>query len=188
MIRVFIGLELAESVRRDLAREIAGLKTAAPRVRWIRPDNLHLTLMFIGGVPPGDLPELLEAITEVAAAGAPFSLETSGLGIFPDARRPRVVWAGCGEGAEAAGELAGLIDKAAADLGYPPEKRRYQAHVTLGRIKLPADAGSLSEELAGNDSDYYGTTEVEEVCVFMSELRSEGARYTVMHRAPLGGG
>ncbi len=186
MIRVFIGAELAERVRRELGREVAALKVRAPRVRWVRPENLHLTLKFIGELPPADLPALLDAVTDAAAQMPPFVLETAGLGLFPDARRPRVAWAGCEEGADLAGELAGRIDQAAAELGYPLERRRYQPHITLGRIKLPADAGDLPAALAGRSDEYYGSTEVAEVCVFMSELRSEGARYTVMHRAPLG--
>lgn len=184
MIRTFIAAEIPPEVRKNLAPVIARLRSAAPRVRWTQPDNLHLTFRFLGDVKETELSEIFAGLEPVARAAQPFALEVRGIGAFPNWRYPRVVWAGCGEGTEDATALAARIEDACAELGYDRERRPFRPHLTLGRVKLPADAEGLEEQPAAAT---YGYIDVDAVTVFMSSLRRTGPVYAPMARFSLGG-
>lgn len=185
MIRTFVGIELDEATRGLLADEIAYLKHAAPAVRWVAPENLHLTLKFVGDVRERDLPELLATVSEVTAQHDPFSLRVLGLGVFPRPDRPRVLWAGCAEGSDQATRLARDLEAACARIGYPPEKRPYRPHITLGRVKNPRDADEAILRIEDGANTDFDSTDVRSAVVFMSELTKSGAEYTPMHHAML---
>lgn len=187
MIRTFIAAEINEDVADGLANDIASLKTRFPRVKWSRPENLHLTLKFLGDVKERDLEELFDALTGTVTGLAPFALEVKGFGAFPGWRHPRVIRAGCGEGSEDAAELANAVETACDDLGYEREKRPYRPHLTLGRVTLPADAAGMDAEAAKLMDKTYGFVDIDAVTVFMSSLGRAGPVYSPMARIPLGG-
>ena len=187
MIRTFIAVEVPEPVREKLSREIAFMKAGAPLVKWSRPENIHLTLRFLGDVKETDLEELFEAVRESVEAVAPFALEMKGIGAFPNWRHPRVVWAGCGEGEGEATGLAAAVEEACVELGYEPERRPFRPHLTLGRVKQPADAMGLAEAVRGAENKPFGYLDVDEVVVFMSSLRRTGPVYSPMARFDLNG-
>lgn len=186
MIRTFIAAEISPEVRKNLIGDLRDFKAFAPLVKWVQPDNLHLTLRFLGNVKENDLEELFDALGEAVADIAPFALEVRGVGAFPDWRHPRVIWAGCGEGGEDAVGLAEAVEAACVDLGYEAESRPFQPHLTLGRIKHPADAGGVST-IARAPEKVYGFIDVDAVVVFMSTLRRNGPVYAPMARIELGG-
>jgi len=186
MPRIFIALELGEETRRELARQTEELAVLCPRVRWVDSGTLHLTLKFIGEVPPHELPDLFGAVAGAAAPLEPFAIDICGLGVFPGWRAPKTVWAGAGDGAEEFADLAEAVDGACAGLGYPPETRLPTPHITLGRVRLPADAEGLAEAVESVGCEEYGVVDADAAVVFMSELRRGGPVYAPMFRAPLG--
>lgn len=186
MIRTFIALELDEETRRALGGEIAYLKSQAPKVRWVRPENLHVTLKFIGDVPDSDIREIFDIVDDVAALHDPFSLRVAGLGCFPDFRRMRVVWAGCDAGGDNVSRIAADLQAECARYGYKPERKPFSPHVTIGRLKLPREGEMLEDALEDGRRQEYGVVDVSSITVFMSELKRGGAEYTAMHHAPLG--
>lgn len=186
MIRTFVAIELPETVRESLARQISSLKSHAPLVKWSRPDNLHLTLRFLGDVKESELDELFAALEDAVDGTQPFAVEVCGVGAFPNWRHPRVVWAGCGEGAEETSALADLVEAACANLGYERERRPFRPHFTLGRVKQPADAEGLSTATRGLEDRSFGYLDVDAVVVFMSSLRRTGPVYSPMARFALG--
>ncbi len=187
MIRTFIGCGISDKLRERLGREIARLREAAPLVAWVKPENVHLTLKFLGDVKEDDLEELFAELAEAARTFGPFSLEVAGVGAFPNWRNPRVVWAGIGEGAEEAVELAEVVEEVCVDLGYEPEGRVYRPHLTLGRVKRPADGYGLEGVARGSEGVAFGHIDVDELVVFMSSLRRTGPVYSPMARFELGG-
>ena len=187
MVRTFFGIPLDAETHSALGREIDRLKRQAPKVRWVDPEKLHITIKFIGNVVPNELPELFAAADTAAQAIAPFLLDLEGHGCFPHARRPRVIWAGCGTGSDACVALARQVEEACAALGYKREPRPYTPHITIGRVKTPRQADGLRPLLSADEKPVYGTVNVHALVVFMSELKKNGAVYTPMHRAPLGG-
>lgn len=186
MIRTFIAVELNPEIRLSLARDIAVLRSRAPRVKWSKAENLHLTLRFLGDVKENDLEELFDALRGGVAGITPFAVEVRGMGVFPHWRHPRVVWAGCGEGSGDVTRLAGLVEDACVELGYEREHRPFSPHLTLGRVKLPADAEGLRDAVAsGPENKVHGFLDVDEVVVFMSTLRRTGPVYSPMAKIAL---
>lgn len=187
MIRTFIAAEVSDQVRDKLDRDIARFKADAPLVNWSRAENLHLTFKFLGDVKETDLEELFDALREAVEPLPAFALEVRGVGAFPNWRHPRIVWGGCGEGEEDAVVLAGAIEDACVVLGYEKERRPFRPHLTLGRVKQPADAMGLAEAVCGLEDKVFGYLDVDAVVVFMSTLRRMGPVYAPMARLELGG-
>jgi RNA 2',3'-cyclic 3'-phosphodiesterase len=161
---------------------------AAPDVGWVSPDNLHLTLKFLGGVEPGRLAGIEVALARVAVEARPFDLAVRGLGAFPTPSRPRVLWAGVAAGGEALGALARRVDDALAALGFEREARAYSPHVTLGRVRMPRRDASLAAALAAGAGTDFGHARVARLDLMRSDLSPRGARYSSLASWPIGTG
>ena len=191
-IRAFIAIELDETHHRALAdlqarlkRELAAAKTAgsatAQYVRWVAPENIHLTLKFLGDVESGRLPDLQHAVADACAGIAPFTLTIGGAGAFPDTRRPNVLWVGIGGDVERAVTLAQKIDEACGALGFAREERAFSPHLTLGRVKRdakPNDRSFIGEMLVHAKIGALGELRVKRVSVMKSVLTPGGSVYT----------
>ena len=181
-----MALLLDPAVRAALGAAIEGLRPTVRGVAWVTPENLHLTLKFLGGVEPARLDAVLAALGPAAAGVAPFDAAVRGLGAFPTASRPRVIWAGVVEGAGAMGELAARVDLALAALGFPREARPFTAHVTLGRVRVPRREPALAGALQAAAGRDFGRVRVARVSLMRSDLSPHGARYTELGGAALG--
>jgi 2'-5' RNA ligase len=159
------------------------LRPRALDVAWVARDNVHLTLKFLGSVEAPRLQAATAALAGAVATRPAFQLAVSGLGAFPSPARPRVLWAGVAEGADAAGALAGLIDATLAPLGFDRESRPFSAHVTLGRVRAPRADPRLAGALAAGGSA--GRQRVTHVALMRSDLSTRGARYTELAALPL---
>ena len=134
-MRLFVALEIPPAVRENLAGLIRDLRAIAPQPKWVRVENLHITLKFIGEVADTKLEAIRQALGEVRSE-APVTLDFRGLGFFPNEKYPRVFWAGM----EASANLKGLaadIDRAMEKLGIPREQRPFSPHLTLARFQPP---------------------------------------------------
>lgn len=154
-------------------------------VRWEKSDKFHYTLKFLGDTPPDRLPLAIEAAREAAAQTPAFSLTASGVGVFPQQRRPQVVWIGAKEGVPVLTRLAESLDERLAERGFEPETRRFHAHATLARAKSPEGQESIAKTFAAeaselNKVDKYGIIPVESFVLMQSELRPAGSVYTVL--------
>lgn len=189
-MRCFVAIDLDYGMRAALTRRLARL----PRgdVRWATPEQLHVTLKFLGHVEPQRLPQVCDALRETTAELAPFVVRLGGLGCFPSAVMPRVLWcgvedpeAGCRRWLEAAGPRF-------AELGFPTEERAFHPHVTLGRVRSQAGSRLVREVLdqaAGSEPAASGppALRVEQLVLFGSRLLAGGARYAPLFSARLGG-
>jgi RNA 2',3'-cyclic 3'-phosphodiesterase len=181
-----VAVELDAATRAAVARatdELRG-RAGALSVSWVAPDNLHVTVKFLGGIDPTRVPALVTALLGAAAAVAPFTIEVAGLGAFPSATRPRVVWAGISRGAETLTVLAARIDDALAGRGIPRETRAFSPHVTIGRVRESRRAPELAQALG--DARPFGHVRVDTITLMRSELSPRGARYTPLATVPLG--
>lgn len=188
-LRTFIALELPKHVRDKAVVLQESLARAGGEVKWVEPENLHVTLLFLGEVGDRDVPAVCRAVADGCAARGPFAIAVEKVGCFPSARRPRVVWVGVGEGAGEVVALHDALEEVLLELGcYRREARQYTPHVTLGRVKReegPADA--LGSALARKADWQGGAVDVREVLVMSSELTPQGPVYAVLSRAKLGG-
>ncbi|MGA2482683.1 MAG: RNA 2',3'-cyclic phosphodiesterase [Candidatus Acidiferrales bacterium] len=175
-MRLFVALEVPENVRRALAELIAKLRPAAPAARWVRAENIHVTLKFIGEVPPGQLDPIRGALSAMRLDAA-VSIRFRGLGFFPNDRRPRVFWAGM-DASENFAPLAASIEAALAPLGIPRESRPFTPHLTLARFPEPRPAPELLEAVAPLLDKEFGSATTSEFHLMESRLKPGGAQYT----------
>ena len=192
-VRVFIALDLPPSAKEQLAGVIATLRRAIPAgVRWVDPAGIHLTLKFLGNVDAGLVGPILEALQPgpVGFDRGPFPLHLEGLGVFPNQREPRVLWAGVGGAMPDLADLQQRVDASIATLGFARENRPFRPHLTLGRVRdgvEPAarrEIGAVIAEQAGALSPDYAWR-ADEIHLIRSNLTPQGAIYTSLGAAPV---
>jgi 2'-5' RNA ligase len=181
-IRSFIAVELPLELKQALSRLQAKMKSAsgAP-VRWVEPNNIHLTLKFLGDIDIEITGRITAALEDAARSMHPFDIGVSGLGVFPDLKRVRIVWVGL------TGELAKLeqfqqrIEAGLAPLGFPPEGRPFTPHLTIGRVRdyaRPDDRLALGELIGGMSLDGEYKVGLNAVHLIKSQLTREGPIYS----------
>ena len=187
MIRAFLAIELPEALRVGLAQVQGELKRSRADVRWVPVGNIHLTLKFFGNVPDDEIEALAAAAREAAADTASLQLQATRAGAFPSSNAPRVVWLGLGGDVVPLTQLFYRLEKAFAALGYPPEGRVFNPHLTLGRVKSPANRERLAKLLAKLPPVDWPPFEVKELILFQSVLSPQGSKYTPLEVIKLGG-
>jgi 2'-5' RNA ligase len=189
-IRTFIAVEADPSIRKSAAALIDRLRQSAADVKWVAPENLHLTVKFLGDVNADDVAAVCEAVERSVAEVSPFELDFGGAGAFPNLRRPQTIWLGVREGNERMANLADRVERALKRFGFRRETRQFRSHLTLGRMRRDGGGpgGRELAELLAQFADYEaGRMPVEEIVVFSSQLERTGPIYEAMRRAPLGG-
>ncbi|MBN2217951.1 MAG: RNA 2',3'-cyclic phosphodiesterase [Pirellulales bacterium] len=187
-IRAFIAVEAGNEVRRAAGELIERLRTAGADVKWVAPENLHLTLKFLGDVALTDTARICEAMEKAAREVEPFGLEMAGAGAFPSVGRPRTIWLGASGDDRPILALVEGVEKRLQKLGFRREGRRFQAHLTLGRLRRPGpEVQRLGELLKAEANRAAGTTAVREIVLFSSQLTPDGPLYAPLGRAQLGG-
>jgi 2'-5' RNA ligase len=185
-LRTFIAVDLGEAIRARCVALQEKLAHAAAGVKWVGPENLHVTLLFLGEVVDRDVPAVIRAVAEATGRHDAFPLGVEGVGCFPNSRRPRVVWAGVGAGAAGLVALHEALEPPLLALGcYRREERLYTPHVTLGRTRGEAGGDALAQALARYGKWRGGETEVREILVLSSQLMREGPVYAVLGRGKL---
>jgi RNA 2',3'-cyclic 3'-phosphodiesterase len=186
-IRTFIGIDIGKPIRDRLVGLQETLGRTGVEVKWVEPENLHVTLLFLGEVDEREVPSVCTAISDAAAKHEPFTMSIETAGCFPNPRRPRVLWVGVGEGVQGVCALHDSLEPPLLELGcYRREQRKYTPHVTLGRVKSDRPSNDLSVALAKNGVWKGGDTVVREVLVMSSQLGPKGPVYTVLSRGKLG--
>lgn len=186
--RTFIGVDVGEDIRDSAAALQKELARACDGVNWVTADNYHVTLLFIGDVDDTDLHAICRAVKTVAATEPPFTLRVSGVGAFPNARRPKVLWGAVSAGADNLQRLQTAIEERLIDLRcYRAEERGYTPHLTLGRVATPEAGFAAATELPKHEEWDAGRVKVSEVLVYSSEMERDGPVYNVIGRAPLTG-
>ncbi|HLV99792.1 MAG TPA: RNA 2',3'-cyclic phosphodiesterase [Ktedonobacterales bacterium] len=200
MTRTFIAIDLNDEARGYLHQQVQKLSRLLPRVRWVDPESLHLTLAFLGELDDAQLEQASQATLETAQAVRPFIVRVGVPGIFGPPQNPRVIWLGL------AGDLQPLLGLQAtlagrlAQKGFPPEERAYAPHLTLARIKSPLsqqELVSLRRILPPAASDNHRSGQpppkshqtlpeipVAHLSVMKSELTRAGSQYTRLHLCP----
>jgi len=188
-IRTFVAVELAPSIMARAGLLIDKLRVSAAQVNWVKTQQMHLTLKFLGDVPDTETPDICRVVAGVAKNFEPFEITCRGVGAFPTNEHPRTIWIGIEDGAEALCELQAAIESALKEqLGFPKESRRFQPHLTIGRLKHepPAAKGELTELLNRHAQFDADLSVIDEVVVFASFLGRSAATHDALGRAELG--
>lgn len=188
-IRAFIAIELPRDIKRTLSKMQSRLKSGSRTpVKWVAPENLHLTLKFLGNTDSGKMDDILKAVKDGIGGVRPFTVIIGGLGVFPNPRRPQVVWTGLTGDTPLLAKLQQGMDSALAPLGFKAENRPFRPHLTIGRVRDSAspaereDLGRLINTMAAAGGHTFA---VDAVHLIKSRLTREGPVYTVLESIPL---
>jgi len=181
-IRAFLAVEPSPEIHRKLVDLKTLLASTGAAVRWVQDGGLHATVKFLGPVAPEALDRLQKAVAPIGHQQEPFAVDIRNLGVFPNLRRPRVLWIGMH--AEQLTPLAKEIDKAAATAGFAPESQQFRPHITLGRVKNMRGWSRLEDALKTHWESDLGFCRLTELTAFRSDLRQGGAVYTKLWTVP----
>lgn len=190
LVRTFVAINPPDTIRPAFARVLARLRSALPypeAIKWVEPEQCHVTLRFIGEVPIDAVPRLVSDLRTAARTMAPLQLAAGGLGQFPEGTRPRVLWIGITGDVSALRELAEAVTVATADFGRI-EDRPFQAHLTLARIKTgdPRLLREIASRLQNVHVDELGRWTVAQMDLMKSTLTPAGPIYECLASVPLG--
>ena len=186
-IRSFIAVNLPEDIRTELGKAQNALKPeVSGSVSWVRTGNIHLTLTFLGNIPGDTVDRVHDCITNSIKGMGPFIIGLSGYGVFPNPRRPRVIWAGIDQGIGPLSEISDALGGALAGCGFKLEKRAFKPHVTIGRIKTLRRPEGLITRLKTLTSPE-GAININTIDLMQSTLKPDGAQYTVLRACKLTG-
>jgi 2'-5' RNA ligase len=195
MTRTFIAVDLNDEARRYLHQQIQRLASSLPRVRWVDPETLHLTLAFLGELDDAQLARAIQAAVETAQAAYPFTVRVGSLGMFGPAQNPRVIWVGLAGRLQPLLSLQARLAERLARDGFPPDERPYAPHLTLARIKSPLNPHELATlrrmmppaSSAHSRSDLpLPAIPVAHLSVMKSDVTRVGPHYTRLHLCPFG--
>ncbi len=176
-MRLFIAIDINEDIKKRIDEMVERLRPFARDAKWVRSQNLHITLKFLGEVKDGVRVERIKRLLEnIAGKTMPFSLHLSGTGFFPDERRPRVFWIGIKESDELL-RLFMEVDNGLSSMGFLPEKRGFSGHVTIARFRDYRDADGLMKVIPTYKDIDFGSIEVREIVLMESILNPQGAIY-----------
>lgn len=189
-IRAFIAINLPQAVKTELETFQCKLKSRVPAdwIKWTLPEQIHLTLRFLGNIDAGAVPQLESVLRTLGATVQPFELIAENFGWFPEGTRPRVLWVGVSGQLETLNQLAQAVIRSTASWGEP-EDRQFQAHLTIGRVKTKTqtDLRKLAEILAQFNPGRFGQWQVTQIDLMRSQLYPTGPVYTCIATVPLAG-
>jgi RNA 2',3'-cyclic 3'-phosphodiesterase len=178
-LRTFIAVELNSSLREALARIQKELKSSGADAKWVKPENIHLTLKFLGAIPLDKIETINRVLQDIADQFPAFAISLSQLGAFPKIEFPRVIWIDLKEGKETLERLAKEIEAKLSSLGFPPEDRAFQTHITLARIKSAQNRLNLVKQLKETDVPALNQ-KIDKITFFKSTLTPKGPVYEVL--------
>lgn len=187
-IRAFVAINLPVEVRANLAELQRELKSAmlGDGVRWTKPEQIHLTLKFLGDIAADSLEDLKSAIQRACKGITPFSLHAESLGVFPDSQKPRVIWTDVNGDADILRRLQEQIERETGKW-RETEQRTFQPHLTLARVRIlkPDEAAVLREKIRVHTATQLGSWNVTKIDLMQSKLTGAGAEHSRLAEFPL---
>lgn len=184
-MRLFIALPLNREIENKLGDMISQLKRKGGDIKWVNPQNIHLTVKFLGDTEQKLVGDIIEHINSVITKYQPIPTNITHLGAFPNLRRPRVIWVGIEKNADTIIQLAKEIDTHISQLGWEKENKKFKAHFTLGRVRNNRGLEQLTEYLRGYEFEELNFV-FDRIVLFKSTLTPKGPIYEKLHEAKFG--
>jgi len=182
-MRTFIAIELPPEIKDALSRLQRQLQNSQADVKWVQPQNIHLTLKFLGERDVKLIEKIMQILQEVTQGQKSFHARISCLGAFPSINSPRIIWVGIDLGDSETKEIAKELEGRISKIGIPKEDRPFSSHITIGRIRSPKNRDSLIQNL-NHLQDKFGEFTLEfpvtKITLFKSTLSSRGPIYEVL--------
>jgi len=181
-VRSFISIEIPRPIREQIVGVAEPLRSTRGKINWCKPNNLHITLKFLGTCTRGRLESISKKLAQIAARHAPFKIGFGGVGVFPTPVAPRVIWLGITEGKEELTALVADVEASMEAIGFKRETRRYRPHITLGRIKYLTSKDELNKAIAEFPEVSIDPVVADHIFLMRSQLHPKGAIYTIIER------
>ncbi len=180
-IRAFIAIEIDSEIKKRLSEHIDKLKRSGADVKWVVPENIHLTLKFLGYIEEDALPGLNKIITDAVSSLESFNITIGHIGAFPSLKRPRVVYVCVDEKGNNLLTLYENLNKGVGELGIKEESRKYVGHITLGRIRTQKNIFKLTTALKSETKCFFGHEKINYLSLIQSQLTPKGPIYTKLN-------
>lgn len=179
-MRTFIALEVSQEVRGEIASVQNECRKIAPGVKWVKPENIHITLKFLGEVSPLDIEKIGKAVKTATYGFKDFKVTFTNIGGFPNTKNPRIIWVGISEGKEYVSNLSKVISKELSPCGFLSEDRPFIPHLTIARVKSTKNKGKLTRKIESLKNTDFGEGLINRVLIIESKLSPQGPRYSVL--------
>ena len=181
--RLFIAIELPASIKSHLENYQRELKKTGADVKWVEPQNIHLTLKFLGKTKTDQIPKIVDILKRLAASQKHVPVSLNQLGFFPEKKSPRVLWAGLNDKTKTLEKIALFLEEALAPLGFEKETRAFQSHTTLARVRSSQNILALIEKINELDENFkIADFFIDNITLFESELTPHGPIYSIIHQ------
>lgn len=177
MIRAFIAVEIDSPNKQKLSELIGLFKKTDTDVKWVKENQMHLTLKFLGNIEETKTQEVSRELESITNESKKFTISLSKIGAFPNINKPRIIWIDIDEGKDTLKLLADKIESRLEKIGFAKEKREFKTHLTLGRIKSLKNISQLTEVIQKTDSQSQDKIKISSLILFQSTLTSKGAIY-----------
>ena len=184
-MRTFIAIELPPEIHSALAELQNELMGSRADVKWVKPENIHLTLKFLGEIDERQLTAVIRILEETAQSQPAFSVSLSSLGAFPKLEHPRVIWVGINRASEKIRKIAEMLEEKISLIGLTREERPFASHVTIGRVRSALHRGELVNQLKTARLKEGQEFLVTKLTLFQSILSAQGPAYTLLKEANL---
>lgn len=187
-MRTFIAIELPPEIKNSLAELQDQLRSSGADVKWVKPDNIHLTLKFLGEIDQSRLDKISKILEDISREKKSFPLRLASVGAFPKINYPRVIWVGIDAGDSETKEIAKELEAEIAKVGIPKEDRPFSSHITIGRVRSSLNRQNLVQSLMNLENKSGQEIlefRVEKLTLFKSTLTPKGPRYEVLKEAEL---
>lgn len=186
MPRTFVAIQINEDIRNQLVKTQEKLVETGADLKLVEPQNIHLTLRFLGDVHKERLSDIRDAIHDAKDIVGPFTLQVSGLGVFPNPNYMRVIWARVSDGRNPTTALRQKLDKNLADINHPSDNKKFTPHLTIARVKSGKAKEKLQEKLTRMSGKKFGTCQIDDIELKKSKLTPEGPIYSTIKNFELG--
>lgn len=186
MIRAFVAAAVDDSLKHSFELLQSELSTTGAHVRWVRPHNIHLTLVFLGDIPESSVAAISNELDRAAHDTAPCDLEVCGLGFFGSSRAPRVIWAGLQGDIDRVKSIQQQVTCGVLAAGFRTDTKPFKPHLTLGRVRSARNAKSLVSAVTSRKDMPFGRLTIQNIILMKSRLTPDGPVYSILHHARLG--
>lgn len=185
-MRLFVALEVPETVRREVSRRLTGVRDRLPHARWVDPANIHLTLVFLGEVAEDRVPALTDHLRQAFAGHPAMPMRIQGAGTFPPGRPARVAWLGLDAPDDLIALQADAVQACVEAVEHEPEEREYRPHITLARCQSPWRRDAIEKFTNAFPGEIGPPFVIDHGVLMQSKLSPKGAQYKVVAELPLG--
>ncbi len=183
-MRCFVAVNIEDSLKKEIRSAIGDLTSGRWDVKWVPVENLHITLKFLGDAADDTVQRVKDCLARISKHHGHFEVKLQGVGVFPDRKRPRVVWIDL-LNSEKLKKLQAEVEVSSVSIGFYKEDRSFSPHLTIGRIRALRDRDTFIRAIETLSDRDFGNIGVNKISFMKSDLKPTGAQYSIVAEFPL---